>query len=206
MVKGIYLFETKTKGDINEQQLKAQLASGFDLQTMIYLIALDEDRRHHHAFRYRDDCNAYLGGVRYNVVRRPLSGGRHSIVQKKGSKNVAPESSEEFYARLSGLIESEPDYFFMRWKVEVTPTDLERFRRECLDPLLEQLCDWWEWIVEAYEENRNPFENPVHWRTPYGFYNVLAEGGTSEVDEYLNTGSTLGLERTNNLFPELSNA
>jgi hypothetical protein len=42
-----------------------------------------------------------------------------------------------------------------------------------------------------------------HWRTPYGVYNILAEGGNAEVDEYLNTGSSLGLVHGVPLFGEL---
>jgi hypothetical protein len=74
---------------------------------------------------------------------------------------------------------------------------------------LEQLCDWWEWV----KDNPDPWEKGIisgkaacggiHWRTPYGFYNVLAEGGSTELDEYLASGSELGLERTSKLFREL---
>jgi hypothetical protein len=198
---GVYLMENKTKGDINEQQLQRQLSSGFDWQTMFYLVALTtwEGKTR--------DYPRNIAGVRYNVVRRPLSGGKGSIVRHKPSKsNPTGETAEEFYNRLAGIIAEDPGYSFMRWRVEITPTDLLRFCQECLDPILEQLCQWWDWIEDAYEENRNPFENPVHFRYPYGVYNMLTEGGTAELDEYLNTGSALGLERAGSLFGELSDA
>jgi hypothetical protein len=44
---------------------------------------------------------------------------------------------------------------------------------------------------------------PVHWRHPFGVYDALNEGGSSDLDEYLETGSTVGLERASTLFPEL---
>ncbi len=44
----------------------------------------------------------------------------------------------------------------------------------------------------------------VSYQTRLGISNVLDEGGSSDLDEYLLTGSEAGLERTNNLFPELS--
>jgi len=226
---GIYLQENKSKGDINENQLKRQLT--FDLQTMIYLIAL---QTLHKQFKLGDRP---ILGVRYNVVRRPLSGGRGTIKQlenvnrgKKGSDGKKPvprpETSDEFYRRLGDLIASAtgPDwgcrpgdsYFFMRWKCEVNPHDINRFRCECLDPILEQLCDWWQWIVKS--SGRSPFspddgcdnelyrevQSSIHYRMPYGIYNPLLEGNPTDLDEYLHSGSEIGLQRVTNLFPELT--
>lgn len=212
---GIYLLENKTKGDIKEEQLKQQLS--FDLQTSLYLIAL------------REYCGEgvdlggcgptlpqHINGVRYNVVRRPLSGGKGSIRQHKPTKTKpSGESSDEFHARLGGIIAEDPGHYFMRWKVEVTPRDLERFKQEFLNPILEQLYTWWQYVSGCIELNTDVFDPAknsetskywsqyTHWRTPYGFYNILAEGGSSDLDEYLATGSELGLERTDRLFKEL---
>jgi hypothetical protein len=145
---GIWLVEHKTKGDIDEQRMKRQL--GFDLQTMIYLIALQHDENG------EIPSSAPIKGVQYNVVRRPLSGGKYSVRQHKPSKaNPRGESSEN------------PD-------------------------------PWEKGIISGKAACGG-----IHWRTPYGFYNVLAEGGSTELDEYLATGSELGLERTSKLFREL---
>jgi hypothetical protein len=219
---GIWLLEHKTKGAIREEQLQRQLK--FDLQTMFYLVALRE-RLYLVALRERLETETAesrknyepIQGVRYNVVRRPLSGGKHSIRKHQPTKkNPAGESDAEFYARLAGLIQEEPEHYFMRWKVEVSAEDAERFKWEFLNPILEQLCDWWEWMMEceAHEDvgpfdvggrtnNANGEDYGIHHRTPYGFYNVLAEGGASELDEYLDTGSEVGLERVGRLFEEL---
>jgi hypothetical protein len=219
-----YLQENKSKGDIDEQQLKRQL--GFDLQTMIYRIAMDCSP----ASLWQEK---HVAGVRYNVVRRPLSGGKGSIVQGKGTKGSKcsrckgtgrdklertercdkcggvgrvgakpPETDAEYYARLAEVIMEDPGYYFMRWKVEVTPDDVRRFKHEFLDNALEELCNWWGW-VSSPEGRKDPFGDPIHYRLPYGIYNVLAEGGSSEVDEYLASGSELGLTKNNELFKEL---
>lgn len=226
---GVWLQENKTKGDIDPASIRRQLR--MDLQTGVYLVALeqylysplmdsDPDAQ---KFRHKvadlshlpSDCVPVLG-VRYNVVRRPLSGGRHTIVQHKATKNKNGESESDYYARLAGLIGGEPDYFFMRWKCDVSPADVERFRRTCLDPILEQLCDWYEWVTapgDHFGEKSmqilgcdHPIEcqNAVHFMMPYGVYNPLLEGGTGDVDEYLATGSEAGLRRVTNLFPELT--
>lgn len=212
--QAIYLMENKTKGDIREQQLQRQLT--FDLQTMIYLVALGNYQTEKGQYRLGGEGiprGMPIKGVRYNVIRRPLSGGKGTITQKKGSKNVRPESKAEFYARVASYIQAEPETYFMRWKIEVAPTDIDRFRRECLDPILEQLCNWWDWVefkedpfephIESVSASMNYWE-ALHWRHPYGLYNVLDEGGSTDLDQYLDSGNEMGLERTQNLFPELT--
>jgi hypothetical protein len=196
----VYLQENKTKGDIDEVQMKRQLT--FDLQTMLYLVALS--------------CSGQKpAGTRYNVVRRPLSGGRGTIRpnaaktkkdRKTGIVTIAKpaETMPQFYDRLAGLIKADPDFYFMRWRTEVELGDLMRFRGECLDPVLEALCDWWGFITE----NPDPFFNAggrgTHWRYPFGVYNPLDEGNASDLDEHLVSGSMVGLQRVENLFPELT--
>lgn len=197
----VFLQENKTKGDIVEQQMKRQLQ--FDLQTMVYLTALQSSKSLiDEAIGHRGDWR--WGGVRYNVIRRPLSGGKGSIRQHQPTKsNPNGESDESFYQRVAETIEAEPDYFFMRWKVEVTQHDLNQFQRRFLTPCLEQLCDWWEWITTHLEDPFDGEANTIHWQTPYGFYNTLAEGGSTELDEYLASGSKLGLQKATELFGEL---
>lgn len=214
---GIYLFETKTKGDINEYQLTRQLS--FDAQTMIYVTALSCDT----GIDLLEENKRYrISGVRYNVIRRPLSGGKYSISRHKPTKgNPSGESSPEFYARLASLIKEDPGHFFMRWTVTLTPEDIVQFRRQCLDPILEQLCDWWEWISKSQDpfspndgceakathldggHYERPVHSSIHWRHPFGVRNSLDEGYASDLDNYLATGSTAGLAKTERLFQEL---
>lgn len=213
---GVYLQENKSKGEINEMQLRRQLT--FDLQTMMYLIALQEDRA--------DNAKHPILGVRYNVIRRPLSGGEGTIIQKKPTKNnPLGESSEDYYKRVQGIINGEglnskgepypgPSYFFMRWKVEISKGDIEKFKRECFHPILENVADDYEWWNMCHYEGLDPFNyidrqkifsthQHRHFRLCFGCYNVIAEGGSSDLDEMLATGSEIGLQRVENLFPEL---
>ena len=188
---GLYLQENKTKGEVDEAQLRRHLASGFELQTMLYLTALWANPSPHP-----------IRGVRYNVVRRPLSGGKGSIVQHKPSgKNPRGEAPEDFYGRLYDTIkvlqESE-GCFFYRWKVEVGAHDIVRFRKDTLDPILENIVSWYEWATTG---KCRPA--PCNWRHPFGAVNWLDELGSSEYDAYLESGSTSGLVRATTLFPEL---
>lgn len=204
---GIYLQENKTKSDIKEQQLVRQL--GFDLQTMLYLVALGEWHKQNDRLT---KPNYPIKGVRYNVIRRPLSGGKGSIRQHKPTKKKPEgETADEYYARLQAIIEAEPETYFMRWKVEVIKQDIDKFKREFLNPILEQLCDWYTWVAICYRSDRDPFiphgglnEETMHWRNPYGIWNPQLEGRASEMDEFLATGSMVGLQRTDTLFGELA--
>lgn len=202
-----WLQENKTKGDVNETQLRRQLT--FDLQTMVYLTALQCNLGW-------DDAGHRVAGVRYNVVRRPLSGGKGSIKRREPSKsNPVGETENEFYQRLAGYITEEPHTYFMRLEVNVTRDDLDVFRRTCLDPVLENLLDDYEWWDHCKKKKLDPFDAqprnglfpqhcPRHFRFPFGVRNALTEGGQHDLDEFLATGSRLGLEQATNLFPELT--
>lgn len=194
----VMLQENKTKGDIDEQSVQNQLS--FDLQTMFYLTAMQLRLGRDKNFSDRVGKGSAVAGVRYNVVRRPLSGGRGTIKPLSATKNKPAETEREYYDRLAGIIGESPEYFFMRWDASVTKKDVDKFCTSFLEPILDQLCDWWEWVTSD-EENYG-----IHWRFPYGVYSPMTNGRMSEIDEYLNSGSTLGLERASTLFRELEDA
>lgn len=227
----IYLQENKTKGDVDEKELRRQLT--MDMQCMMYLVAL-----HHSTGKVTNveqDTQSLrkkllpligkkpiVAGVRYNVVRRPLSGGKGMIVRHKPSKsNPRGESESEFYTRVGQYMKDDPNHFFMRWTAEVSPTDVQRFETRFLKPILEQLCDWYQWVSCAQRAKVSPF-NPddgtdriidgefkgpihsnVHYQHPYGAQNSIDEYGWGDLDNYMDTGSRVGLEYRERLFEEL---
>lgn len=200
----IFLQENKTKGSIIEPQLRKQLT--FDPQTMFYLIALSIYKESLTDKALKKEWSPPIAGVRYNVIRRPFSGGRGSIKQLGATKNRKAETEQEYYDRLlNDYILPEPDYWFMRWEVTVHDHHIEKFRQEFMDPILSQICDWYEHVscldMDPFRLHENG--HMVHWRHPYGVYNVINEGGTTDLDEYLNTGSEVGLVRRDRLFTEL---
>ena len=144
-----WLREHKTKGDIKPEQIERQLT--FDLQTMLYPIALN-------TWNDLEDGSIFgepISGIEYNVVRRPLSGGKGSIRQYKPTKtNLRGESKTDYHKRLGVIIEENASDFFMRWHVVITPEDIERFKTEFLDPCLEHLCEWWDHVTGLRKNNR----------------------------------------------------
>lgn len=199
---GIRLGEHKTKSNPDKIKITRQLTN--DLQCMTYLSALGEIGL---------ECNSVL----YNVIRRPLSGGKGTIRQRKKSKNTPAETLQEYYDRLRCILNTCQDEYFMRWEVPVPSSSIAKFRRTTLEPILENMLDdfeWWDWCLE---NKLDPYHSEVradyfpehrsrHYRLPYGIYNVILEGGTGDIDEYLTTGSTIGLRRITTLFPELDDA
>lgn len=187
---GLYLVEHKTKGDIDEQAIKRQLT--FDMQVMYYAVALGQT-----------DTAAQLGpvrGVRYNVVKRPLSGGKGTIKQKQG------EGREEYYDRLEEYIRTEPETYFMRWRAEISGADLDRFRETCMDPLLDAICNWYSVVTNQPVTGKlqDHLINFGHnYRFPYGVTSGLTDGYAADIDDYMDTGSTIGLVRQESLFGEL---
>ena len=190
-----YLFETKTKGDVEEGGLRTQLT--FDLQTMMYMVSLQEE-------------GTPADGVYYNVVRRPLSGGKGTIVRHKARGAKPEETWESYQDRLRAVIDGTgedapgPDHFFFRWLVPISPGDVETFKRECLNPVLEQLHHWYLYKTGGKLKDSSPVPPwSLNWRMPYGINTPLLEGGETGYDDYLRTGSTVGLDRVTDLFGEL---
>lgn len=209
----VWLQDHKTKYEINDEKIHKQLE--FDLQSMFYLIALRYAMENDQYESLGKTKASWLKGIIYNVVRRPLSGGKGSIRQHQPTKSKPEgESLEEYYARLAGIIQADPDDYFARWEVRVFQPDILRFEQRVLQPLLQQVVDWYDYMCMC---DFDPWKDPrrfacndclreysqIHWQHPYGTYNVLNEGGSTEYDEFLKTGSTLRLERTAQLFPEL---
>lgn len=219
---GLMLLEHKVKGWPDELQMRKQLR--FDFQTMTYVVSLSvirymlengypvlsDDAEPIHPLPQeieRKTATALLGsplhGVLYNIIRRPLSGGKGTIRPKKPTKgNPQGETEDEYYTRLEGVLLENQDEYFYRWKTRITTADIRKFETVCLIPILESLCDWWEWIRE---DPYNPLRegNTVHWQMPYGIYNPIPDGKPTAYDRYLEDGSQSGLVRVNDLFPEL---
>lgn len=196
-VREIWITDHKTKGEIDERQILRELT--FNLQTLIYVVAFQEYQKYNSLYsRYP------IAGVKLNVIRRPLSGGKGTIVRLKPSKkNPGGEAWSDYWERVGLYISAEPEEYFKRYRCNLSNVDINKFKRESLDPILESLCNWWDLAEDDAIDDVNYLMYGLHFRMPFGVYNPLGEGKPTEHDEYLNSGSTLGLHRTDDLFPEL---
>lgn len=180
---GIYIQENKTKSGIDVLKIQRQMK--FDLQTMMYFIVLSEhiDNAMAGDKLFPVDHGRPVG-VRYNVIKRSQHKTAESMVNKI-KEDIAANRGQEWFAR---------------WKTEISDDDVRKFKAKFFHPVLENLCWWWDEMVGNETDYPPP---PSHWRHPFGIYNPMDEGGFSDVDEYIDTGSTVGLVRATSLFGEL---
>lgn len=131
---GLWLFESKFKSMINEGDLVDTLT--LDLQVKIYLWALYKTYKQ------------IPKGVLYNVVRRFNQTRRVS------------ETLKEFCQRCREDLEKRPDWYFFRFEVCTSPSDIREFEAE-LENMLTDFMDWW--------EGKSPhYRNPGSCITKYG--------------------------------------
>lgn len=169
-----WLFETKTKSDIDSDGLQRTLPQ--DLQTMLYVTTLETVLREP------------IAGVLYNVIRRP------SIYVRKG------ESIQQYANRLKEDVILRPNFYYHRFVVTLEQGDVVDWRKRCFDPLLRHVVRWW----DSVKKNPfDPWASPYHYRRPFGIYDGLADGRRGDYFDYFTTGSMSGLRRTHTVFPEL---
>lgn len=112
---GLYLFETKTKGRIDNEFIIDTL--GFDLQVGIYSDSLEYD--------YQE----VPAGCLYNVARRP---------QLKRKYN---ESLTDFRERIRAHIASDPEHYYLRFPVTFSEDERSRWKNEFAH-IVDELESW----------------------------------------------------------------
>jgi hypothetical protein len=101
-----YMLETKTKGQIVEDNIQARLA--IDWQSMFYVMG------------YRLQTGILLEKVIYNVIRVPGNTIKNGNVQ-------------QFTMDLREAVSAKPEYYFMRWETAFTKQDIDTFEAELLE-------------------------------------------------------------------------
>tara|TARA_R110002020_G_scaffold115383_2_gene265299 strand:+ start:65 stop:1075 length:1011 start_codon:yes stop_codon:yes gene_type:complete len=162
----IWLMENKTKGQIDEEGILASLP--FDLQTMLYVHTLQEH------------LGQKVEGVLYNVIRRP------------GLRRRKTEQIGEFIDRIQDDVVKRPQHYFMRWRVEFLSEDIKTWVSKSLNPILEQVMQWWESI------QNNPFEpwdSPLHYQNPTALFTRY---GRSRYFDLITKNTSVGLYQREN--------
>jgi len=126
--KVIRLFETKTKGRIDEGVLVDRIP--FERQVSIYLSAL------------RRKAGMDPTSIMYNIIRRP------------GLRQTQRESLTEFGNRILEDIRTRPDWYFIRLQVDVESGDLNRADMEIND-LISDFILWWHGETGHYRNTEN---------------------------------------------------
>lgn len=129
--KALWLFETKTKGQINEGALVDRIA--FEEQVLMYLLALRFERP-----------KEPIGGILYNIIRRPQL------------RQAATESVRAFAARCAQDVIDRPEFYFLRLKISINTSDLITFQKEFTATVTDFVL-WWQEKVGHYR-NTNACE------------------------------------------------
>lgn len=188
----LWLKENKTKSQINVEQLTHTLP--YFVQPGLYLLSLQ-----------RDYPEYDIGGFIYDVVRKP------------GLKRKKNETEVQFLRRIRDDVESRPEHYFLMLEIDMDTKHLEEWRLRFFDPVISQICLWWESI------KHNPFDpwttpsgniglsgtdpqvlvqNPHHFLRPFGIYDPLATGVGDYFLKIVNA-TNAGLVETDEPFPEL---
>jgi hypothetical protein len=166
------LFETKTKSNIDETAIADTIRS--DMQTLLYCYSLQRD--------YGEDPSNII----YNVVRRP------------GLKFRKDDTLPLYAERLAAEVNKKPDYYFIRWNIDVLPSDISRFVETTLNPVLERFLHWWGSV------SLDPFNR---FQSPYHFLNcneLYGKYGRASTYEYIVRGRKGSYMQRSCPFPELA--
>lgn len=148
---GLWIFETKGMSQINEADIEGTLP--FNLQNMLYVVA------------YWQASGELPDGILYNVIRRP------------GMQMKQTESYGDYRDRLQADIEKRPEHYFMRWEIQITKTQIERWYHEVLIPMLLDVKQW--------SEGGLHYMNPDALVTKYGrcdLYEILTNNNYAFVE------------------------
>lgn len=113
-----WLFETKTKGRIDDDAIVERLT--FDVQVVMYMYVIEQ------LYGKRPK------GVCYNLIRSPQL--RQSTVPGK-------ESAEEFYERIGADIRLRPTWYYLRHYVYMDDNDVTKGRYD-LNQIIHQMYLW----------------------------------------------------------------
>ena len=121
--KEVWLFESKTKSRIEEDNLTDALS--FDFQTNVYQYAV------RHKYKVTPQ------GVLYNIIRRP------------GQKLKKDENLVAFSKRIQEEVKKDPSYYFLRYEISIPKTEFARFEGE-LKSIIEEFLKWWKGDLAHY--------------------------------------------------------
>jgi hypothetical protein len=167
------IFETKNKSRISEQELRDGLRA--DMQTLFY------------ALTTWIETGIQPKQVLYNIIRRS------DMYRRKG------EPLPSLIKRVKEDMEKRPDFYFVRFTVDLLPSDITIFQEKTLNPLLRRFIHWWDSV------KKNPSPNG-RWKSPYHFRSLshlIGKYGKVNLWELAVNGNAKSYFRRSAVFPEL---
>jgi hypothetical protein len=170
----LWLHETKTKGRIDDEGIRACLP--FDLQTMLYAFTAME--------KYGE-----IKELSHIVDRYPLGGTLYDVVRQPQLKRGVQESMKDFLDRIKADISNRPRWYFYRWEVRLQQRDLDNWEKNFLIPVLRDICNWY------HQREDHHFMNPTRLFNRFG--------SRSDYFDAITAGNFYGLYRRKEVYQEL---
>jgi hypothetical protein len=143
------------------------------------------------------------------MTKRPVTGILYNVIRRAGLRRKVNETLVDFLARIGEDIDERPEHYFLRWEHILSTEEVDLFLTRMLDPILEQIYDWWESIkTHPFEPwvDRGGNMNPLHYQRPFGVYDPMGVKGYGNYFQLLTKGSYFGLHQREDVFPELETA
>lgn len=120
----LWLFESKTKGRIDEEAIQDLLP--VDIQLMLSMLITKEG------------LNQKLSGVLYNLVRRP------GLYRRKD------EQLKVFLERIQKDIKKRYEWYFLRYEFAIDWSEVQQWKKDFLDPVMQDIRAWFEGVLPTY--------------------------------------------------------
>lgn len=156
-----WLLDTKCLSVIQPEVISGTMQH--DIQCMLYLWAAATLKQN-------------PKGIIYNVIRRPAHYRRKD------------ESIDEFTSRIAVEAQSKPDHFFMRFRLEITPEEVQTWYENELSKITDDICAW------SSNPKKRSYINPNALVTKYGksqYFDLLTKQDYSNYYQDTNPFSEL---------------
>lgn len=139
------LLETKNYSRVNEWLMMDGLPA--NLQTMLYLVALREE---------------YPGQLKFEVM--------YNVIHRCSLRQYKAESDRDFAKRFRLDMATRPEFYFRRYRYALRKTEIDKWERAVLLPILDAMNDWiigfdGDFGETARLQDAN-ITNPYHYMSP----------------------------------------
>lgn len=173
------LLETKNKSKISEGEIRDGLQA--DMQTLFY------------SFVTWIETGEMPKVVKYNIIRRATN--------QSPYRNVDMDD-KGWLKKLQTDIATRPDFYFSRFRVDVTERNMKDFKEKTLDPLLCRFVHWSDSLKKT-PVGKERFNSPYH---SLNLTNLIGKYGKVDLWEALVNGNYRPYRVRSEVFPELADS
>jgi len=172
----LWLLESKNPSRVDEDAIIDTLDTNVQVMFYLYNMMLMRDKG--------ELPNLPIGGVVYNVLRRP------------GLRQHQEESLKAFLQRIKKDVEDRIDWYFMRFKMRITEKKIQAWADGWLTNVLDDMHHW----NQSLENFGGPENSPMHYMNPES---LITKYGRCHMYDIIVRGDTAQMHIRKHVFPEL---